>query len=164
MDSDPYYLKQIRIQVFLIQIRIQENDTGSTDPDLPHWCGGSVFFCPIRIRTFFFGFRLWIRKGSGSESDLKQDFVSVSEFKSFKSARRQENTTILSEIKTPLESGAWIRRKKFGSGSSKKIRIRDTQCGGSGSVESISFPLIRIRIKKRLDPEFRSGIHHTSTI
>ena len=89
----------IRIQVFLIQIRIQENDTGSTDPDLPHWCGGSVFFCPIRIRTFFFGFRLWIRKGSGSESDLKQDFVSVSEFKSFKSARRQENTTILSEIK-----------------------------------------------------------------
>ena len=26
------------------------------------------------------------------------------------------------------------------------------QCGGSGSVESISFPWIRIRIKKWLDP------------
>ena len=27
------------------------------------------------------------------------------------------------------------------------------QCGGSGSVESVSFPWIRIRIKKWLDPE-----------
>ena len=31
------------------------------------------------------------------------------------------------------------------------------QCGGSGSVESVSFPWIRIRIKNLLDPESESG-------
>ena len=35
------------------------------------------------------------------------------------------------------------------------------QCGGSGSVESISFPWIRIRIKKLLDPESGSVSNYT---
>ena len=32
-----------------------------------------------------------------------------------------------------------------------------SQCGGSGSVESVLFPWIWICIKKWLDPESRSG-------
>ena len=35
------------------------------------------------------------------------------------------------------------------------------QCGGSGSVESVSFPWIRIRIKKWLDPESGSVSNDT---
>ena len=39
------------------------------------------------------------KKGTVRNQIRKQDFVSVSEFLSFKSARQQQNTTILSEIK-----------------------------------------------------------------
>ena len=54
MDPDPYHFMRIRIldPVFYIWIRIQGNDMDSTDPDPPHWCGGSIFFCQSRIRTF----------------------------------------------------------------------------------------------------------------
>ena len=37
---------------FLIRIRIQGNDTDSTDPDPPHWCGRSVFFAGAGIKLF----------------------------------------------------------------------------------------------------------------
>ena len=72
----------------------------STDPDPPHWCGveDPNFFARAGSKLFSSD------PGSGSEKGLFRNQIKSRNLYpypnlSFKSARQQQNTTILSEIK-----------------------------------------------------------------
>ena len=106
MDPDPYNLIRIRIPdpVYIygsgIRIQIQGNDMDSTDPDSPHWCGVEDPYFLARAGSKLFS----SDPGSGSEkgpvrNQNKSRILNPYPNLSFKSARQQQNTTILSEIK-----------------------------------------------------------------
>ena len=72
----------------------------STDPDSPHWCGVEDPYSFDRAGSKLFS----SDPGSGSEkgpvwNQIKSRILYPYPNLSFKSARQQQNTTILSEIK-----------------------------------------------------------------